>query len=58
MDEHITVKYVTARPDQLIHMELDGVALNGAERPQVMIPLKINRREHYVEVGLSYGASD
>ena len=60
---HITVKRVTAKPDQVIRVTLDGAAVNGAGvdeagRAQGMIPLKDDRREHYVEVDMSQGVSD
>jgi cellobiose phosphorylase len=55
---HITVKRVNEQPEQVIRVTLDGAVVNGAGvdgtgRPQGMIPLVDDRREHHVEVDLS-----
>jgi cellobiose phosphorylase len=55
---HIRVKRVAAKPKHLIRVALDGAAVNGTGvdetgRPQGMIPLVDDRREHYVEVDIS-----
>jgi cellobiose phosphorylase len=55
---HIRVKRVAAKPKHPIRVTLDGAVVNGpgldgGGRPQGMIPLKDDRREHYVEVDLS-----
>ena len=55
---HITVKRGVEKPDHLIRVMLDGAVVKApgvdeAGRPQGMIPLKDDRREHYVEVDMS-----
>ena len=55
---HITVKHVAAKPDDPIRVTLDGAAVDGAGvdeegRPQGMIPLVDDRREHYVDVDIN-----
>jgi len=60
---HITVKRGAEMPDHQIRVMLDGAVVNAAGeeeagRPQGMIPLRDDRREHYVEVDLSQGDSD
>jgi len=55
---HITVKRVGENSEHVIHVSLDGALVNGAGidgagRPQGMIPLVDDHREHYVEVELS-----
>ena len=60
---HITVKRVAAKSKQPIQVTLDGAVvpgagIDGAGRPQGVIPLKDDRREHYVEVEMSQGDSD
>jgi hypothetical protein len=62
---HITVKNIGEKPEYESRVMLDGVALNvvgvdvtdangivvsGMRRPQGIIPLVDDRREHYVEV--------
>jgi hypothetical protein len=54
---------VAAKPKHPIRVTLDGTVvngsgLNGAGRPRGVIPLKDDRREHYVEVEMSQGGSD
>ncbi|MGD8874102.1 MAG: glucoamylase family protein, partial [Gammaproteobacteria bacterium] len=55
---HIRVKRVAAKPKHPIRVALDGAVVNtpgvdGAGRPLGVIPLKDDRREHYVEVDMS-----
>jgi cellobiose phosphorylase len=60
---HITVKRVGEQTGQVIRVTVDGAVVNGAgvggsvvsgiARPQGLIPLVDDRREHYVEVELS-----
>jgi len=55
---HIRVKRVAEKPKHTIRVTLDGAVVNapgvnGAGRPQGVIPLKDDRREHYVEVDMS-----
>jgi cyclic beta-1,2-glucan synthetase len=55
---HITVKRIAVKPKHPIRVALDGAVVNGtgmdgAGRPQGVIPLKDDRREHYVEVDMS-----
>jgi cellobiose phosphorylase len=60
---HITVKRVGAQTGQVIRVTVDGAVADGAgvggavvsgiARPQGLIPLVDDRREHYVEVELS-----
>ena len=52
---HITVKQVAEEPRQTIRVILDGAVtgeggVDGAGRPQGMVPLRDDRREHHVEV--------
>jgi len=54
---HITVKRVGAEPGSVSRVTLDGAVVSGpgtdgAGRPQGIIPLVDDRREHYVEVDL------
>jgi len=54
---HITVKRAGEKPGQAIHLTMDGTVVNGAgadgtRKPQGMIPLVDDRREHYVDVAL------
>jgi len=54
---HITIRHVSAKPGHPIRVTLDGAAVNGTGadktgRPQGMIPLVDDRREHYVEVDI------
>jgi cyclic beta-1,2-glucan synthetase len=54
---HITVRRVGESPEHVSRVTLDGIELNGvrvdgAGRPQGAIPLVDDRREHYVEVDL------
>ncbi len=60
---HIMVKRGAEKPDHRIRVTLDGAVVDGAGvdeagRPQGMIPLVDDRREHYVEVGLGQGAAE
>jgi cyclic beta-1,2-glucan synthetase len=55
---HITVRRVSKKPDNIIHVTVDGAVIDGngvdeAGRPQGIIPLVDDRREHYVEVDLN-----
>ena len=55
---HITVRNVGGGSDKVVRITMDGAVLNetsaeGAERPQDMVPLVDDRREHYVEVDLA-----
>jgi cyclic beta-1,2-glucan synthetase len=55
---HITIKRVGEQPAHEIRVTVDGVPVNGTGvegtgRPQGMIPLMDDRREHNVEVDLS-----
>ena len=55
---HITVKRVGEQSEHVIRVTVDGAVVNGAcvdgtGRPQGMIPLMDDRREHHVEVDLS-----
>ncbi len=55
---HITIKRVGNSPEQVIRVTLDGIVVNasgieGKEKPQGMIPLVDDRRDHQVEVELS-----
>jgi cyclic beta-1,2-glucan synthetase len=55
---HITIKRVGEKLDHVIRVTVDGAVVfgagvDGAGRPQGMIPLVDDRREHYVEVQLS-----
>ena len=55
---HITVKRVGEQSEHVIRVTVDGAVINGAGvdgtgRPQGMIPLVDDRREHHVEVDLS-----
>ena len=55
---HITVKHVDEKSEHMIRVTLDGAVVNGtgvdeAGRPQGMIPLVDDRREHYADVVLS-----
>jgi cyclic beta-1,2-glucan synthetase len=60
---HITVKRVGEKAEYVISVTVDDVAINGAgvdelvvdgiARPQGIIPLVDDRREHYVQVDLS-----
>jgi cellobiose phosphorylase len=60
---HITVTSMGEKPEHVSRVTLDGVALDGAVvngtdvngmgRPQGIIPLADDRREHYVEVDMS-----
>jgi cellobiose phosphorylase len=55
---HITVKRVGEEPGSVSRVTLDGAVVtgpgtDGAGRPQGIIPLVDDRREHYVEVDLS-----
>ncbi|MHB1300729.1 MAG: GH36-type glycosyl hydrolase domain-containing protein [Burkholderiales bacterium] len=54
---HITVKRINEPSERGIRVTLDGAVVkgggaDGAGRPQGMIPLEDDRREHYVEVDL------
>jgi cellobiose phosphorylase len=54
---HITVRHVGEGSDKVVRITVDGAMLNetsaeGAERPQDLIPLVDDRREHYIEVDL------
>ncbi len=55
---HITVKRVNEQPEHMIRVTMDGAAvagtgIEGAGRPQGMVPLVDDRRDHHVEVELS-----
>ena len=55
---HISVKRVAAKPKHPILVTLDGAVVNGpgvdgAGRPQGVIPLEDDHQEHYVEVDMS-----
>jgi cyclic beta-1,2-glucan synthetase len=55
---HITVKRGAEKPDHLIRVMLDGAVVKApgvdeAGRPQGVIPLKDDHREHYVEMDMS-----
>ena len=55
---HITIKRVGEKSDHVIRVTVDGAVVfgagvDGAGRPQGIIPLVDDRREHYVEVQLS-----
>ncbi len=55
---HIKVRRVGEHSEQVIRVTVDGAVVNGAcvegtGRPQGMIPLVDDRREHHVEVDLS-----
>ncbi|MHB1053232.1 MAG: GH36-type glycosyl hydrolase domain-containing protein [Thiobacillus sp.] len=55
---HITIKRVGDTPEHMIRVTLDGVVINGSGidgtgKPQGMIPLVDDRRDHFVEVELS-----
>ena len=55
---HITIKRLGEKPETVIRVTLDGavirgVGTDGAGRPQGMIPLVDDHREHYVEVDVS-----
>jgi cyclic beta-1,2-glucan synthetase len=55
---HITVRRIGEQSGQVIRVTLDGTlvreaGVDGAGRPQGVIPLVDDRREHYVEVDLS-----
>jgi cyclic beta-1,2-glucan synthetase len=55
---HITVRRIGEQTGQAIRVTVDGAVVDGAGvdragRPQGVIPLVDNRREHYVEVTLS-----
>ena len=55
---HITVRFSADMPAQECRVMLDGAlvtgaSVDGAERPQGMIPLVDDQREHHVEVDLS-----
>ena len=54
---HITVKRIGGKPEHAIRVTVDGAVVNGAGvdgagRPQGMIPLVDDRREHHVVVDL------
>jgi len=54
---HITVKRVGDKPEHVSRLtmdgvEIDGVGIDATGRPQGLIPLVDDRREHYVEVDL------
>ncbi len=54
---HITVRREGDKPEHVIRVTLDGAAVNGAGvdgagRPQGIIPLVDDRRDHHVEVAL------
>ena len=58
---HITVKCVGEKSEHVIRVTVDGAVVNGAGvdgtgRPQGMIPLVDDRREHHVEVDLISGS--
>jgi cellobiose phosphorylase len=60
---HITVKRIAVKPKHPIRVTLDGAVVNGtgidgSGRPQGVIPLKDDRREHYVEVDMCQGSAD
>jgi len=55
---HITVKRVGEKPEHVTRVTVDGVVVEESgvdetERPQGMIPLVDDRREHHVEVAMS-----
>ena len=55
---HITVKRVGEKPEHEISVTLDGAVVNGVGidetgRPQGIIPLVDDHRDHHVEVDLS-----
>ena len=55
---HITIRRVGDTPDHVIRVTLDGVVVNGSGidgtgKPQGLIPLVDDRRDHRVEVELS-----
>jgi cellobiose phosphorylase len=55
---HITVKRVGEQSEHVSRVTVDGTVVNGGGvegtgRPQDIIPLVDDRREHYVEVELS-----
>jgi cellobiose phosphorylase len=55
---HITIRRVGESPEHVSRVTLDGIELNGvrvdgAGRPQGTVQLADDRREHYVEVDLS-----
>jgi len=57
---HITIKHVGEKSENMIRVTMDGTVVSeGAEdeagRPQGVIPLVDDHREHYVEVDLSEG---
>jgi cellobiose phosphorylase len=57
---HITIKRVVEKPEHAIRVTVDGVVIDGAGieetgRPQGMIPLVDDRRDHFVEVELANG---
>ena len=50
---HIAVRRVSEKPENIIHVTVDGTVIDGtgvdeAGRPQVIIPLVDDRREHYI----------
>ena len=57
---HITIKRVSEKSEHMIRVTMDGTVVSeGAEdeagRPQGLIPLVDDHREHYVEADLSEG---
>jgi cellobiose phosphorylase len=55
---HITIRRVGEKPEHVSRVTLDGAVISGdgmdrAGRPQGMIPLVDDRRDHQVEVELS-----
>ncbi|MGV8991335.1 MAG: GH36-type glycosyl hydrolase domain-containing protein [Thiobacillus sp.] len=50
---HITIRRVGDQPEKVIRVTLDGVVIDGTGKPQGMIPLVDDRRDHLVEVELS-----
>jgi cellobiose phosphorylase len=55
---HITIKRIGEKSEHVIRVTVDGAVVfgagvDGAGRPQGIIPLVNDRREHHVEVQLS-----